>query len=426
MKKTFIFSLMAAALALVSCTKTELTPLKGIYPAAQEPVLTTLASSSFEKTESNRIFHVVFTGEGGASVDAYLVAARAQYFLEPGVYGPGNKNLCFLSDGQTKVNGKAVKDGQISVKKDGDNYRFVFVLFDTEGNPYRAVWQGELVYEPDPEPVRLTQVLTAQSNVASGTNSVTLSLGTAGLESANGSVTGEGNYLAVDFYSADGYLHEGTYTASAAGGAIGEGEFGIGWDPGDLWGIGWVFENWGTCWWTVSGGAATARKITSGTLTVQQKGSKFIITWGSEATYPDWAVFEGAIEALTPGDAPSETVYPAREEVAPVAEGSSVMKHTVTVSDEDGAVLAVFEFLLSEGETSLAGTYDCQEYASEAGLLCNGYNFPDWGISGGSFYMQDGARVDINAGETVTVTAEGSGIYRIVGSTGYSFLCEVL
>ena len=169
-----------------------------------------------------------------------------------------------------------------------------------------------------------------------------------------------------------------------------------------------------------------ARKITSGTLTVQQKGSKFIITWGSEATYPDWAVFEGAIEALTPGDAPSETVYPARDEVAPVAEGSSVMKHTVTVSDEDGAVLAVFEFLLSEGETSLAGTYDCQEYASEAGLLCNGYNFPDWGISGGSFYMQEGVRVDINAGETVTVTAEGSGIYRIVGSTGYSFLCEVL
>jgi len=43
MKKAFIYSLMAAALALVSCTKTELAPLKGIYPAAQEPVLTTLA-----------------------------------------------------------------------------------------------------------------------------------------------------------------------------------------------------------------------------------------------------------------------------------------------------------------------------------------------------------------------------------------------
>ena len=52
MKKAFIYSLLTATLALASCTKTELAPLKGIYPAAQEPVLTTLAASSFEKTKN--------------------------------------------------------------------------------------------------------------------------------------------------------------------------------------------------------------------------------------------------------------------------------------------------------------------------------------------------------------------------------------
>ena len=191
MKKAFIYSLLTATLALASCTKTELAPLKGIYPAAQEPVLTTLAASSFEKTDANRIFHVKFTGEGNSAVDTYLVGARAQYYLEPGVYGPGDKNLCFLVDGKTTINGKTVKDGQITVKKDGDIYRFVFVLFDTEGNAYRTMWQGELAYEPDPEPVALTKVLTAQSNVESGTNSVTLSLGTSGLESVNGTVAGQ-------------------------------------------------------------------------------------------------------------------------------------------------------------------------------------------------------------------------------------------
>ena len=96
--------------------------------------------------------------------------------------------------------------------------------------------------------------------------------------------TGTGNYLALDIYSADGYLHEGTYTACAAGGQIAEGEFGIGWDPGDLWGIGMVFENWGTCWWSVSGGAAVAEaKVLDGTLTVAVDGETYTITLESSA-----------------------------------------------------------------------------------------------------------------------------------------------
>ena len=132
--------------------------------------------------------------------------------------------------------------------------------------------------------------------------------------------------------------------------------------------------------------------------------------------------FSAAGPDYTPGgDEP--VVFPATEGIAPVAEGSTVMKHTVTMFDGD-AIVAVFELLLAEGETDLSGTYDCQEYASEPGLVCNGYNFPDWGISGGSFYMKDGVRVDINAGETVTVSY-ANGLYTFVGSTGYTFVCEI-
>ncbi|MBQ3607801.1 MAG: hypothetical protein II991_05870, partial [Bacteroidales bacterium] len=87
-----------------------------------------------------------------------------------------------------------------------------------------------------------------------------------------------------DVYSADGKLAPGTYTACATGGTIAEGEFGIGWDPGDLWGIGMVFENWGTCWWAVSGGAAVAEaKVLDGTLTVAVDGDTYTITLESSA-----------------------------------------------------------------------------------------------------------------------------------------------
>ena len=55
MKRTFIISMLAAVLALVSCTDTSLDPLTGVFPDAQEPVLTSLSESSVQKTQSNRL-----------------------------------------------------------------------------------------------------------------------------------------------------------------------------------------------------------------------------------------------------------------------------------------------------------------------------------------------------------------------------------
>ena len=164
-----------------------------------------------------------------------------------------------------------------------------------------------LAYEADPEPTVLNTVISATSNVASGTNSLTINLATDGVTAAydpntwSNVYSGTGNYLALDIYSADGYLHEGTYTACATGGAIGEGEFGIGWDPGDLWGIGMVFENWGTCWWDVNNGAVSLnQKVTQGTVTVTRKGSKWVIELISgEGKSMLWTKFEGAIDAVT-------------------------------------------------------------------------------------------------------------------------------
>ena len=409
--------MMVAAAALVSCTKTELAPLKGIFPAATEPVLTTLSSSSVEKTDANRYFTVSFSGESGAAVKTTLVGARNQYYLEPGVYGPGEKNLCFMVDGATTVNGQPAVDGQISVKKDADTYRFIFVLFDAAGNAYRCQWQGQLVYEPDPEPVKLTELLLAQKN----DGSVTVKLGTVGMSiDAMGTPVGDGCALTVDLYSADGVLHEGVYTAGD-GTVLNPGEFAPGYEfDASSWGMG-IFH-WGTCWWV----GENVTDIKSGSIEVAKKGAKYLITWGSEATYPSWAVFEGSIPELEPADVPTPD-YTYTEELAGAVDETfapveGVTTHKLTFYDAAGNEAAWFDLVLPDGVTDYSGDYLCKEYAHEDHTCGNGYDLSSWGMGmGGSRYIKNGAVVMINPGETVSVAKLGDDVWEFSGD-GFDFI----
>jgi hypothetical protein len=418
MKKAFAYSLMVAVLAFVSCNKSGLEPLKGTFPQATEPALTKLVSSTFEKTDLSRIFTLQFSGENGASVNASFIGSRAQYYLEPGVYGPGESNLCFLVGGKTTVNGKVVIDGQISVKKNGDNYRFIFVLFDAEGKAYRSQWQGELVYEPDPEPVKLTELYYAQANV---NQTVSVKVGNPGLTlDMVGIPSGDGCLFTADLYSPDGYLHEGTYVAGTAE-ATGPGQFTPGY-PYDLTEYGMGIAHWGTCWWN----NGNALDITSGTVEVAKKGNKWVITWGSEATYPNWAVFEGEIEALTPGDAPAPD-YTFVDTAVPGASDSSwqphddVTTHYVTVYDKAQEEVAWFQLVLANETTDLAGEYEVMEYAHVDHTAGNGYDLSAYGYGiGGSRYMKNGELVLINPGEKITVTNLG-GVYEFSGD-GFDFV----
>ena len=310
--KKYIIPILAAGLALMaSCQKqAAIDPLKGDFAPASDVTVTSLTSCDIVKGEGVRTFNLKFSGGG----DVTLALVGNKYFLPANTYTAAAKDVAKNGNyilTETKVNGKDMVSGSIIVGKSGDDktyssedvYSLSGMLFDEGGSAYKVVWSGTLAFEPDPEPVALTQVFTAQSNLPNGVNSVTLSLGSADISNTFDPNTfqttwsGSGNYLAIDLYSADGYLHEGVYTASAVGGTINEGEFGIGYDT-EMWGM--TFYNWGTCWWTVDNGTTSAEKITSGTISVEKKGAKWVITWGDETTYPKWARFEGAIEALTP------------------------------------------------------------------------------------------------------------------------------
>lgn len=314
-----IFAVAASILALSSCVESAIGPMTGKYEKPVVYEMNTLASQSVEKGDKYRTFTVELSGDNASMT---LKMVNDKYFLADGSYTPApadqaKKNTYIVGNGGTTFNNIPVETGSIKVAQSEGTYSFAGMLWLADESIVEIKATVALVYEPDPEPVKLSTVLSATSNLANGVQTVTMQLAQDGIYSETDKTTwqtiwhGEGNYLAIDLYSADGYLHEGTYSASAVGGVVGEGEFGIGYDTTVDWGWGPMeMKDWGTCWWSVSNGAATAKKILEGTINVSKKGSKWVIELISgEGKEMIWAKFEGAVDALTDGGSEDDADY---------------------------------------------------------------------------------------------------------------------
>ena len=304
-----LFAVAASILALSSCVESAIEPMTGKYEKPVVYEMNTLASQSVEKGDKYRTFTVELSGDN-ASMTLKMVSDK--YFLADGSYTPApadqaKKNTYIVGNGGTTFNNIPVETGSIKVAQGEGTNSYAGILWLADETVVEIKSTVALVYEPDPEPVKLSTVLYATSNLANGVQTVTMQLAQDGIYSEMDMTTwqtiwhGEGNFLAIDLYSADGYLHEGTYSASAVGGVVGEGEFGIGYDTTVDFGWGPMeMKDWGTCWWSVSNGAATAKKILEGTINVSKKGSKWVIELISgEGKEMIWAKFEGAVDALT-------------------------------------------------------------------------------------------------------------------------------
>ena len=305
-----LFAVAASILALSSCVESAIGPMTGKYEKPVVYEMNTLASQSVEKGDKYRTFTVELSDDNNIPMTLKMV--NDKYFLADGSYTPApadqaKKNTYIVGNGGTTFNNIPVETGSIKVAQGEGTYSFAGILWLADESVIEIKSTVALVYEADPEPVKLSTVLSATSNLASGVQTVTMQLAQDGIYSETDMTTwqtiwhGEGNYLAIDLYSTDGYLHEGTYSASAVGGVVGEGEFGIGYDTTVDWGWGPMeMKDWGTCWWSVSNGAATAKKILEGTINVSKKGSKWVIELISgEGKEMIWAKFEGAVDALT-------------------------------------------------------------------------------------------------------------------------------
>ena len=425
MKKLALLFAAVFAFAAISCTPDN--PDDPGKDDGKAKELTTLVSNASTWNVDKRVFDLSFSGEGVAlatqliGFDAELGAGKYKLVAEASAKA-GDAVL-----EKTLLDSKAVSAGTVQVTKSGKKYTFNFTL-TADGTEVALSWSGDIDWPADPAPKKvLNTLLSAQAN-QSGEAAFTLSmsLGTAGIgvkqdESTGWQQvwTGEGGYLALDIFSEDRYLHEGIYHANEVGGVLEAGQFGIGYDTDvEYWGTIYHVENWGTCWWNVKDGAATAdHKILDGIVVVRFLGEKsWQISWGKD--YPTEYVFEGEIEALTQPESAGE---------APVVEIASGLTYTVedktseNTADDQGTPLSgvqLFRFLVMEGEnyvaefdlvvtegtTDFTGEYTVKSYPHENLTAGNGWGFAAYNFYGGSFYLFDGAVYFIPIDATIKVT----------------------
>lgn len=434
MKK--ISSLLVFGLALLlSCEKegpTTVNEITDLYTAPAGAKEMTFTGGESTWSTDRRYFDLEFS-----DLTTTLVGYDA--LLAPGLYMLGGDEIGKAIAAKTKVGGQTPSEGWITVNNRDGKYQFTAQFGDQV-----YFWTGTLPFQADPAPLELTVLQQASAN--KDNKLVTMQLATEGIsqgydENWQQVWTGEGKYLAIDLYSEDGYLHDGQYRASAQGGVVNAGEFGIGYDATVEWGDQtFTMPDWGTCLWTVTGGKATAEKITSGLIDVTSREEKvddkdvtiWTITWGAE--YPVEVVFEGAIPALTKPKKPSGPVaidytYTIGDPMDCSTQAGEVVagvkKYPFTFANANGEEVAYLEFILAEGAADVEpGDYVSTEYAHEAGQLANGYfmDFGDWGtFSGGSWYVNGaGEKVFIDPGVTVSVEAAGTGAFKF-SSDGFVF-----
>lgn len=288
----------------VDATSVELTTLVSSDAARVRPYnVYTLKLSSADggivldakfATDGQPLHSAVFTAAtGDVRKNNYLTGANGTTLTIGGITYP-------VADGKLKVTlegGVYALSGVVSVKPE-----------DAAPAYYDLSWAGEAIkFKELPTKTTLTKVLSAKSNVASGTKTVTVQLATDGftkefdMTAFKDVYKGKGAYLAADFYTEDGYLAAGTYKPSADPQNPKAGEYVIGWDPGDLWNIGIAFENWGTCWWTVDNADPVGQKITAGEIYVSldEESKEYTIEIDNGVQF---AKFVGTIPAVTKPD----------------------------------------------------------------------------------------------------------------------------
>lgn len=429
--KYMVLAMMVGSFA--GCDEDAIDPLTGKYAVPEEYTLTSMELQETEKLDSgNRVFTIEMSGDGNTlTVDfvssVYYLVAETYTIADDNTTALTYTNAYWTAADGSSTNAQLVS-GSLSVESDdNESYTVSGALTLDNDLVIRITATGTLVFEADAEPTALTQVLSVSDNTAYGTNTVTLYLATSDVSYSYDATTytvtysGTGYYLAVDFYSEDGTLAAGTYTPADADNCA-AGNYVMGYDPGDIYGIGYEFTDWGTCWWTVSNGTTSATHIEEGEIVVEKTGSLYTITIDNSVCY---AEFSGVITGLASDDSSEETSsYTYTDVVSEVTSFDwttwetttieGVEYHTITVMDADGSTVAAFEAVIEEGG-SLAGTYTIAESPTSAYLMNNGWDLSAYGYgSGGTYFYEDGVQYLVTAG-TITVT-DSDGVLSFYGT----------
>lgn len=459
--------MMWVVLLVLTACNDGLDDLTGKYPTPESYTFNTVASSSVEKQDALRLFAVRFTNASGDELSITFVGSS--YYLQAAAFSEatateaksGNYILGANYTSFKKVGASsavAVDNGTLTVTKDGDNYTISGVLWMADNSVIEVSCTGTIVYEADAnaEPIALTKVLgTLYNYYYYQMPTVTVQLGTADVDASYDAATysmvytGTGNYLAIDFYTPDGYLYPGTYTPADAA-SVAEGNYVKGYDTTYDWGGGTVdLTNLSTCWWTVDNGTTSGVHIETGDIVVEKNDNIYTITLNNGDIY---AKFTGEIAGVTPpstddddddegddsgssegGSYTMDKVY-----YAVAANGTTTLKFskdvTVTLADYqttwtdsyvgDGVILSL-DLKTSTGTSLEAGTYTIADNTTattgnfiagyDTTMEYGGVSYPQYNWGSCWFTVTSGTLTGkhIKTGTVVIATAESGSGYTI-------------
>lgn len=435
MKKTLFFSIFAAALALVSCVKSELDPISKDNPVFPESTVieaTSLTSCVAEKDgEGRRVFTLDLT-DGTTPVHMVLIGNK--YFLTANQYTEAldavAKNGNFVQ-GKTTLGGKNIKQGYINVSlleetetEAGceNSYAIAAVIFLEDGAPYKVNWTGKIAFGKDAvlaPTLFYTDTIAADCTLEDGSTPVPeVESHTLVLKDAAGEfaaqiklirATGTKTSQLEGEYTVKEYAHE-DFSA------------GNGFDLGVMFGMPAGSFVIGTYFFV------------DGALVIVEPGAKITVTDMGNGIYSidgsDFS-FLTAPEGYVPGAGP---VYDMTDTVAKdctLEDGSTpvedVESHTLVLTDADNAFVAQIKLIRALGTTDLSGSYTVKEYAHEDFAAGNGFDLgamfgmPAGSMVIGTYYVGEEGIVIVEPGETIDVSKISDDTYKFEGSTGWAF-----
>lgn len=222
------------------------------------------------------------------------------------------------------------------------------------------------------------KALNTQFTDASG-NTLTLSFG------SKEWILGEGTFTPVATVST-----AGTYAGSVNGSAISTGNMDVSKVNDTYFIIGLVTTSDGKQYRTYYKGELT---FVAGEDDPEASGYTMSIVESAVSVF-DWTTF-------------TQTDYP------------DVTKYTITVLDPNGQQVAMFDAINGNGKqaAALAGTYTIVSDAHDAMQISAGYSLPDYGMAGGTYFIDDAGKAQYLTGGNVEITTAQSG----EGETLYTF-----
>ena len=433
MKRTLLYGIFAAAIALVSCNKSEMDPLSGYFPEATVLQYTALSALDASVDEADRRVFTIDLTDGTTPMHLTLIGNK--YYLTANQYTEAldavAKNGNFIL-GKSTVGGLNIKQGFVTVEileeKETDNgcentYSISTVLFLEDGTPYKTYWTGTLAFEKDAvmAPDYYFTDTVAQDCTDDANNLYTdVESHTLFLNDASGNFAAQiklirkvGTKNLAGTYTVKEYAHEDL----TAGNGFDLGVY-FGMDPG-AYVIGSYYVSNGSVVIINPGETITVTDMGDGIYSIDGNGFSFLT----------------APEGYVPGAGPTyEMTDVVAQDCTDDANNlyTDVESHTLSLKDDDGQLVAQIKLVRSVGTTDLCGTYTVKEYAHEDLTAGNGFDLGVYfGMDPGayiigSYYIKDGTAVIIEPGETITVSSVAENIYKFEGSTDYVFVGKLV